>query len=189
MGTEMGTVPICLWRGVSQELDGGHSSITRDQEYAATLLGDSEILSIKHSPKSHIPAVRKGPDDCLKVAAIVDSEQVNDVLKDHPARLCFLENSYDFPKQSAPFALETSGPATGNADVLIRETRGDDIDGRQVVGTALAHVFKLACMGKSIGKHSPVDGVELDLPGGAVPGVFKSDIKASDACEQAAKGR
>ena len=141
----------------------GHSSITRDQEYAATLLGDSEILSIKHSPKSHIPAVRKGPDDCLKVAAIVDSEQVNDVLKDHPARLCFFEDSYDFPKQSAALALQASGgsvgfSASGDADVLAGEAGGDDIDGRQVVSAALAHVFKLACMGKSIGKHSPVDG-------------------------------
>lgn len=168
---------------------GGHSSITRDQEYTATLLGDSEILSIKHSPKSHIPAVRKGPDDCLKVAAIVDSEQVNDVLKDHPARLCFFEDSYDFPKQSAAFALQSTGSvAAGDADVLAGEACGDDIDGRQVVGPALAHVFKLTCMGKSIGKHSPVDGVEFDLPGGAVSSVFKSDIKASDACEQAANG-
>lgn len=61
------------WRGVSQQLHGGHLSMTGDQEYATTLLGDSEILSIKHSPKSHIPAVRKGPDDCFKVLAIVDS--------------------------------------------------------------------------------------------------------------------
>lgn len=142
---------------------GGHSSITGDQEYAATLLGNFEILSIKHSPKSHIPVVRKGPDDCLKVAAIVDSEQVNDVLKDHPARLCFLEDSYDFPKQSAALALQASGgaigfSASGDADVLAGEAGGDDIDGRQVVRVALAHVFKLVCMGKSIGKHSPVDG-------------------------------
>ena len=150
-------------------------------------------MSIKHSPKSHIPAVRKGPDDCLKVVAIVDSEQVNDVLKDHPARLCFLEDSYDFPKQSTALALQASGgsvafAASGDTDVLAGEAGGDDIDGWQVVSAALAHVFKLACMGKSIGKHSPVDGVELDLPGGAVSGVFKSDIKASDACKQASNG-
>jgi hypothetical protein len=92
------------WRGVSQELKGGHSSITGDQEYSTTLLGDSEILSIKHSPKSHIPALRKGPDDCLKVLAIVDSEQVNDVLKHHPARLYLFEDTYDFPEQAAAFA-------------------------------------------------------------------------------------
>ena len=56
------------------------------------------------------------------------------------------------------------------------------------MGAALAHVFKLACMAKSIGKHSPVVRVEFNLPGAAVTGVFKSDIKASYACEQAAKG-
>jgi hypothetical protein len=168
-------------------------SITGDQEYSTTLLGDSEILSIKHSPKSHIPAVRKGPDDCFKVLAIVDSEQVNDVLKDHPARLCFFEDSYDFPKQSAAFAAQSAAVSvtfsgSGDTDVLAGETGGDDIDGGQVMRAAIAHVFKLVCMGKSIGKHSPVDGVELNLPSTAVTGVFKSDIKASYACEQASKG-
>ncbi len=78
--------------------------MTGDQEYATTLLGDSEILSIKHSPKSHIPAVRKGPDDCFKVLAIVDSEQVNDILKHHPATLSFFEDAYDFPEKAAAFA-------------------------------------------------------------------------------------
>jgi hypothetical protein len=51
------------------------------------------------------------------------------------------------------------------------------------VGAAVAHVFKLLCVGKSIGKHSPVDGVEFDLPGTAVSRVFESDIKSSYACE------
>jgi len=97
--------------------------MTCDQEYSTTLLGDSEILSIKHSPESHIPAVRKGPDECFKVLAIVDSEQVNDILKHHPARLCFLEDAYDFPKQSTSLAAQASGvlvagSAAGDADVL-----------------------------------------------------------------------
>lgn len=150
-------------------------------------------MSIKHSPKSHIPAVRKGPDDCLKVLAIVDSEQVNDVLKDHPAWLYLFEDTYDFPEQAAAFAAQASGvlialPTSGDADVLAGEASGEDIDGGEVMGAALAHVFELACMGKSIGKHSPVDGVEFNLPGAAVSRVFKSDIKASYACEQAANG-
>ncbi|MNT62068.1 hypothetical protein D3C72_1997580 [compost metagenome] len=125
--------------------------------------------------------------------AIVDSEQVNDVLKDHPARLSFFEDAYDFPEQAATFTAQTAAVSvvlsgSGNADVLAGETRGDDVDGGQIVGTALAHVFKLACMGKSIGKHSPVDRVEFNLPGAAVTGIFKSDIKTSYACEQASNG-
>ncbi|EPM68890.1 hypothetical protein A584_16338 [Pseudomonas syringae pv. theae ICMP 3923] len=108
--------------------------MTCDQEYSTTLLGDSEILSIKHSPESHIPAVRKGPDDCFKVLAIVDSEQVNDVLKDHPARLSFFEDSYDFPKEPAALASQASGgPVTlsvpCDADVLTGKSCSDDING------------------------------------------------------------
>lgn len=167
--------------------------MTGDQEYSATLLGDSEILSIKHSPASHIPAVRKGPDDCLKVSAIVDSEQVNDVLKDHPARLCFFEDAYDFPKQAAALALQASGvlvagAAAGVADVLAGKACGDDVNGLQVVCAAVAHVFVLDGVRKSVGKDSPVGGVELHLPGGAVACFFESFIKTSYACEQASNG-
>jgi hypothetical protein len=38
----------------------GHLSKTCDQEYATTLLGDSEILSIKHSPTFHLPFADAG---------------------------------------------------------------------------------------------------------------------------------
>jgi len=41
---------------------------------------------------------------------------------------------------------------------------------------------------KSIGKDSPVDGVEFYLPGGTVACVFESDIKTSYACELASNG-
>lgn len=169
----------------------GHSSITCDQENPATLLGDSEILSIKHSPASHIPAVRKGPDDDLKVFAIVDREQVNDILKHHPPGLNFLDDSYDFPEKAASFAAEpalilVAVPGTGETDVLAGKASCDDIDSGQVVLAALADIFKLGCVRKSIGKDSPVDRIEFNLPGGTETGVFKADIKASNACEQAA---
>lgn len=58
-------------------------------------------MRIEHSPASHMPAVRKAQDDCFKVLAIFDSEQVSDMLKHHPARLCFFEDSYYFPEQAA----------------------------------------------------------------------------------------
>ena len=157
------------------------------------MLGDSEILSIKHSPKSHIPALRKGPDDRLKVLAIIDSEQVKDIFKHHPARLNLFEYAYDFPEQAATRSPKPSaGPvtlsATGNADVLARESSGDDVNCAEVVGTTLSNVLELDGVTKSIGKHSPVNRVEFDLPGGAVTCGFKSDIKASYACKQAANG-
>lgn len=138
--------------------------MTCDQEYSTTLLGDSEILSIKHSPESHIPAFRKGPDDCFKVLAIVDSEQVNDILKHHPARLCLFEYSYDFPEQAASLATQASGffvagSGAGKADVLAGKAAGDDVDGTEVVGAAVADVFELGGVRKSIDKDSPVDGV------------------------------
>nr|WP_256667309.1 hypothetical protein [Pseudomonas sp. ANT_J28] len=63
------------------------------------------------------------------------------------------------------------------------KTAGDDVD-----GTEVADVFELDGVWKSIGKDSPVDGVEFHLPGGAVACVFESDIKTSYACEQASNG-
>jgi hypothetical protein len=60
------------------------ASKTADQENATAPLGNSETLSIKHSPESHIPPVGKRTDDRCKVPAIVAREQPHDVFKDHP---------------------------------------------------------------------------------------------------------
>ncbi|CAI8826139.1 hypothetical protein EMIT0232MI5_10570 [Pseudomonas sp. IT-232MI5] len=81
-----------------------------------------------------------------------------------------------------------AGAAAGDADVLAGKACGDDVDGAEVVGAAVAHVLVLGGVWKSVGKDSPVGGVEFHLPSGAVACVFESFIKSSYACEQASNG-
>lgn len=60
--------------------------------------------------------------------------------------------------------------------------------GDRLCAPHVEHVFELLGVRKSIGKDSPDNGVEFNLPGGAIARVFESDIKASYACEQASNG-
>ena len=80
-----------------------------DNEDAATRLGDSEILRIKHPPASQIPDVGKGLEHRLEVLAIVAREQAHDIFKADPRRLYFAEYAYDFPEQTAALAVVRGG--------------------------------------------------------------------------------
>ena len=91
-------------------------------------------------------------------------------------------------REHADGVVTVAEPGAGQADVLAGEPAGDDIDGGKVVGAAVAHVFELSGVWKSVGKDSLVGGVEFDLPSGAVACVFKAKVKASYACEQASNG-
>ncbi len=176
------------WLGVSQELNGGHSSKTCDQENATATLGDSEIPSIQHAPKSHIPAFGKALDDCLKVAAIVDSEEVRDVFKDHPRGLYFAEYANDLEEKPASASGKPrpgAADAAGSADVLAREPGRDDVDFAEIFPAAFPDVDELLGVRKSVGKDSPVCGIDFDLPPGNKSGSLEAEIEASDSCEQA----
>jgi hypothetical protein len=71
------------------------------------------------------------------------------------------------------------------ADVLAGEPGSDAIHPSKLFRADSAHVLKVACLGKSVTKHSPVEGVNFDGPGGLPPGPLKSEVEASNACEEA----
>ena len=62
---------IAHWSGISHKLQWGELSKACNDEYAAAVLGDSEITSVKHAPVSHIPALGKRFKHRLEVSAIV----------------------------------------------------------------------------------------------------------------------
>jgi len=180
------------WSGVSHVLQWGVLSKTRNQEKPTAFLGDSEILSIKHSRVSHITAVGKGRDDCLQVFAIVGMEQGRHVFKDHPRGLNFLENTYDLKKEPRPRAGQTRGArlasAAGRGDVLAGEPRRDAVDAGQVRRPAFSHVAEPLGAGKSFSKHKPVDRVDLNLPPRLPPRPLKAEVKPADARKERTEG-
>lgn len=92
------------WRGIRKQPSGGLSSKTCDQENTPASLGDSEILSIKHPPASHIPALGKGLEDFCKVLPTIASEQPHDVFKHQPLGPNFLDDAADFPEEPGTFS-------------------------------------------------------------------------------------
>lgn len=130
----MGSLPLRLTRscqvfdcsGVSHKLNWGLLSQSGHDKDTAACRGDSEMRSIKHPPISHIPAFGKGPDNCLKVFAIVGIEQPRDVFKHQPAGFkgvddveCVEEQAGTRSGKAAPFSCGT--------DVLAGEAADDDV--------------------------------------------------------------
>jgi len=130
-----------------------HASITGDQEYSTTLQGDFEILSIKHSAKSHMPQSARARMTVSKSSLSSTASKLTTFSRTTQPGCISLR----IPKTGRCVALGWPDcfPSSGDADVLAGETGGEDIHRGEVMGAALTHVFELACMGKSIGKHSP----------------------------------
>lgn len=166
------------WRGVRKQPSGGLSSKTSDQENPAPTLGDSEILSIKHPPESHIPPVGKGPEDDAKVFPTIASEQANDVFKDQPLGPYFLDDPTYLPEEACSGPSEP-GPCAHGRHVLAGETADEDIDGAEVVGPDLAHVCELLCVREPQCEHLAQVLFDLDLPGRCESSLFESKIKPS----------
>jgi hypothetical protein len=70
------------------------------------------------------------------------------------------------------------------ANVLAWKTRRDAIHVSKLVASDPSDIFKLSGMRKSVGKDSPVDGVDFDLPGCAPSRRLESDVEAADAREE-----
>lgn len=100
-------------------------------------MGDSEILRVKHSVESHIPAFGKFADDCLNVAAIVGMEQRRHVFNDHPSGLKASDCIQDFEDESTALACKTSFRLVSLScrhvrNILAGESEGDAGDVRQL---------------------------------------------------------
>lgn len=138
----------------------GHSSKTADHEDPATILGDSEELSIEHPVMSHEPELGKLLEDPLKVAATVAMEQCRDIFEHDPPRLYFADDTYGFKKKSAGFPAESGATdcasAAHVADIGARTAEGDAIDGFKVPSADAADIRELPGAGKSVSKCSPV---------------------------------
>lgn len=65
---------------------GGVVTKTADKEDTLAALGQSEELSVQHSPRHAIPELRHCPDDGAKGSPSVNRENSGDVLPHEPAR-------------------------------------------------------------------------------------------------------
>ena len=150
-------------------------------------------MSIKHSRVSHITALGKRLDDCLKVLATVDMEQGRHVLNDQPRGLKRSDTRHDLEEESAAVVRKTSvrliaANRSHVADSLAGEAEADARDPREIKGPPIVEVFETLRARKSIGKDSPVDIIEFDLPGRAPSRAFKPEVKPANAGADASVG-
>lgn len=115
----------------------------------------------------------------------MDKEQPRDVLKDQPFGAKLADDTNDFPEETASSAFEALALAPRSRDrkVLARETGRDALNPFKVARTAVADVLEPPCFRKSIGKDSPENRIDLNLPR-CFPASFpKTEVKAPDAGE------
>lgn len=101
-------------------------------------------------------------------------------------------DAQDLPEQAAARPVQPLDAAffalTGDAEVLAGKACANDVDVLKVVAPAVAHVVKLLGVGEVLGEDFAAMGLDFDLPRGLKTGSFKSEVKTSDACKQAANG-
>jgi hypothetical protein len=79
-------------------------------------------------------------------------------------------------------------PGSHGGQVLAGKAADQDVNGAKVVCSDGAHVVELAGVGEAVGEDGAADGVDFGLSGGGETGVFKADVEAADAGEQATDG-
>lgn len=153
-----------------------------DNEHALAVLGDTEILAVKHLPLQVVPQLIQRGEDSAERAPLMVSEKASDVLKKQKPWLFRPSNPRDLKKENATGIAESRAHA-GNGEGLAGETAAQEIEVGETAGVDTGDVAE----GPVVGKPSPVEGGgvlvdfrEADTDGAASDTEFKS----ADAAEQ-----
>ena len=101
-----------------------------DKDDSTAPLGDSEVLSVQHSPGDAIPEFPQRPDDGSHVPSCVRGQETGDVFEDKPAGRKALQEPGDVPEKSGPCPRTHACTTAGHAEVLARESCREDGPGR-----------------------------------------------------------
>lgn len=81
-------IPVAF-AAVRKELIGGFGSITCDNEYSFSMVGQTRIESVAREPAPQIPDLFELVGNCLKRFAPFGAEEPDDIFQDKPSRPCF----------------------------------------------------------------------------------------------------
>jgi hypothetical protein len=98
---------------------GGRSPVSKmsDNEHTAASLGNSEVLSVKHSVGEPIPEFDQAPEEGSKRPSSVDRQNAGDVFPNHPlgALAC---SQAKIPEGQVTTRVRHSSAETGDAERL-----------------------------------------------------------------------
>jgi len=109
----------------------GRSPVSKmsDKEDAPAPLGNSEVLSVQHSPGEAIPEFSQRPDDGGKIPSAARGQHSGHVLPDDPAGATSASQTAKLKGQVAAFVVQTSSEA-GDGEGLARGSPHEKVDSR-----------------------------------------------------------
>jgi hypothetical protein len=96
-----------------------------NNEDSTASLGDSEVLSIKHSPCDTIPELSQRCEYDSEIASRVGGKETRDVFDDEGFGFGFAEESFDLPEEFAAFAFKACSSSC-DAEVLAGKSSCND---------------------------------------------------------------
>lgn len=117
-------------------------------------MSESEISTVENPPRDAVPALDQRGENDSHVSAGIAGQQRIDVLKDEPRRPRLLQNSYEL-KEKAAAASGQTGALAGDAEILARESTGEDVDVWQVARLSDVSVESQSVVSETSGVNSP----------------------------------
>ena len=113
----------------------GQSAIKiSDNVHPPSLLRDSVIRAVKHTPFKRIPQLMNRGEDSAECLPVFVTEQPRDVFKQKISRSPGLSHSHDFMKESTSGISEAQSPST-DRKWLAREAGADKVDVGEFIGS------------------------------------------------------
>jgi hypothetical protein len=98
-----------------------------DNEHPLPILGNSEILAVKHLPLEVIPQPIKRSDDGMKCLTLVVWKQSFDVLKQQKTGSFILGDPADLEEESSPCVLKSSS-LSSDRESLARKSSAEQFE-------------------------------------------------------------
>ncbi len=119
----------------------GQSAIKiSDNVHPPSLLRDSEMRAVKHTPFKRIPQLMNRGEDSAECFPVFVTEQPRDVFKQKISRSPGLSHSHDLMKESTSGIIESQA-APCNTEALTRETSADEVNVGDFIGSDRSCIF------------------------------------------------
>jgi hypothetical protein len=157
-------------------------SKTSDNEYSTAALGNSEVASVKYSPRAAIPELGQRCENDSKVSALGRGEEPNDVLNEEPSWSKLICDPGKLKEESRPLPGEPC-PLARDAEILTRESTREEINPFRFIIHAPNVVINRRLRPMPT-QHPPAPLINLGLPRNLHPRTLQPQVKAANPGER-----
>lgn len=124
-------IPVAA-AAVRKELIGGFGSMTCDNEYSLSVVGQTRIESVAREPAPQIPDFFKLVGNCFKRCSVFRAEESDNIFQDKPSRPYFRSKLDKIVEEPAAFAFKAFSVCVGMAEILAWPATSPDFGLRDV---------------------------------------------------------